>query len=122
MLLSPQQIALSLLVSLGVGRGERVLAVHPGAGLELHDPLLADQPLHLPPGVLHLGQLLRHVLGDVGDGGGDDELEEQHDVLQGDDEENCLGSRHVGEDPVNWPRQSWRESLTVIITADSFTY
>ena len=94
MLLSPQQIALSLLVSLGVGRGERVLAVHPGAGLELHDPLLADQPLHLPPGVLHLGQLLRHVLGDVRDGGGDDQFEEEHHVLQSNDQQDGLGPCH----------------------------
>ena len=71
--------------------------------LELHQSLLADQSLHLPPVVLHLGQLQGHVLGDVRDGGGDEELEKEHDVLKSDDEEDSLGPGHIGEDPVDWP-------------------
>ena len=77
--------------------------------LELRQSLVTDEPLHLPPLVLHLGQLLRHVLRHVGDGGGDEELEQEHHVLQADDEEDGLGPRHVGEDPVDWPRQAWGE-------------
>ena len=109
----PCQVTLSLLVSISDWWRERVLAVHPGAGLQLRQSLLTDQSLHLPPLVLHLGQLQGNVLGDVRDGGGDEELEKEHDVLQSDDEEDCLGPGHVGEDPVDWTRQTFGERTVI---------
>ena len=49
---------------------------------------------------------LGHVVRGVGDGGRDEELEEQHEVLQHDDQEHGLGTGHVGEQAVHGPRQA----------------
>ena len=49
---------------------------------------------------------LGHVVRSVGDGGGDEELEEQHEVLQHDDQEHGLGAGYVGEQAMHWPRQA----------------
>ena len=40
---------------------------------------------------------LGHVVRGVRDGGGDEELEEQHEVLQHNDQEHGLGAGHVRE-------------------------
>ena len=42
----------------------------------------------------------------VGDGGGDEELEEEHEVLQHDDQEHGLGAGHVRKQAVHWTRQA----------------
>ena len=49
---------------------------------------------------------LGHVVRSVGDGGGDEELEEEHEVLQHDDQEHGLGAGHVREQAVHWTRQT----------------
>ena len=62
---------------------------------------MCDQPLDLPPLVLCPGQLHLDMVGDVGDGGGDEELEQEHDVLQDDDQDHGLGRGHVRKHPVD---------------------
>ena len=102
-LLSPEVITLCLFVFTVNGWRHGVLAVHPGprAPLQLLHPLLADAPLHLPPLVLYPGQLLLHLVRHVRYGGGDEELEHQHDVLQHDDQEDGLGGGDVGKHSMN---------------------
>ena len=56
--------------------------------------------------MLRLGQLQGDMMGHIGDGGGDDQLEEQHEVLQDDDQDDCLGPSDVGEDAVDGARET----------------
>ena len=44
----------------------------------------------------------------VRDGGWDEDLEEQHEVLQHDDQEHGLGAGHVREQSMHWTWQACR--------------